>query len=167
MRMEKSKSEDTKKARRILDSVRMSELLRFSAEVLAKHIISLEKELVRDEIEINSLLKKNQELEERIEKLEKPPDPMAMYNDYPKEKDFIGKLLFILSKNKGALTFEEIYEVFSALEPDLEDRWTNPGKSISKIISRACKFGVVSRAKIYGNYGNYNYYLTQNNLRPG
>jgi hypothetical protein len=47
------------------------------------------------------------------------------------------------------MTFDEIVEAFYMLEPDLDEQWRSPNKSISKIISSAVKFGVIERSKLY------------------
>lgn len=55
------------------------------------------------------------------------------------------------------MSLDEIVEVFFQRETDLEEKWRNPKKSISKIISRAVRFGAVLRKRIYGEHGLYVY----------
>jgi hypothetical protein len=85
--------------------------------------------------------------------------PVNKYTGYPSNKDFIAKLQFILCQNSDPLSFEEILTAFCSLEPRLNYLWRNPRKSISKIISRACKFGVISRRKVFGAYGAFVYVI--------
>lgn len=96
----------------------------------------------------------------KYEELENSIKTTSKYSGYNPNKDFIEKLLFILSRNEPRMTFEEIMEAFYTLEPNIDDRWREPNKSISKIISRACKFGAVLRQKKYGEHGDNVYSLS-------
>ena len=109
--------------------------------------------------EIERLKYENEKLLKKMEDLENAQKPTHTYAGYPKHKDFIAKLLFILSKNKAEMTFDDIVKAFFLLENDLDEKWRSPNKSISKIISRACNFNMVIRKKVYGNNGYYVYGL--------
>jgi hypothetical protein len=116
-------------------------------------------ELKKSLKEIKRLSYENERLKNKIEDLENQKKPNHKYEGYPINKDYIAKLLFILSKNDTEMTFEDIAAAFLFLENDLHEKWRNPNKSISKIISRAYNFQMITRKKMYGNNGVYVYGL--------
>lgn len=159
-----SENEGKKPGDRVKETMaerRIEELLEHSQEKLAGYAQKLEYEYQKREREllkeIEKLESKNEKLQKRIEQLENEKKPTHKYSGYPANKDYIEKLLFILSSNKASMTFEEIVSAFYLLEPSLNDQWRNPNKSISKIISRAVGFGVIKRSKIYGEHGCFVY----------
>lgn len=145
------------KVKRVMTERRIKELLERPPEVIAEFAHKLELEYNKHVREIEHLTLKNEKLQKRITELENAKKPTHKYSGYPVNQDYITKLHFILSRNKNNTTFEEIVNAFYLLEPDLDEKWRNPNKSISKIISRACKFGAILRQKIYGEYGNFVY----------
>jgi hypothetical protein len=104
----------------------------------------------------------SRKLQKRTEELQKVKKPTDRYAGYPLKKDYIAKLKFILERNKREMTFDEIVEAFYLVETDLNEKWRNPNKSISKIISRAVRFGVVIREKKFGEYGGFVYQRKNN-----
>lgn len=135
----------------VLPKDRLLEFAYEAAKACNKH----EKQLEKQQSEIDRLKK-------QIEELQKPKVPVDTYAGYPAKKDYIAKLRFILERNKRPMSFDEIAEAFFKLESDLDEKWRNPNKSISKIISRAVRFRVVNREKKYGGFGEYRYKIAGN-----
>jgi hypothetical protein len=133
------------------------ELEKYDAEFLLDFSIKVSKSLDWSVKQLKRLLQEKEKLIKRCEELEKINKSVNKYADYPRNRDLISKLQFILSKNGDPLPFDEIVAAFQLLEPDLNYFWRNPRKSISKIISRACKFGVIVRRKIFGSHGSFVY----------
>jgi len=156
-----SKENTFNRAQKTIKELRMKELSQNTGDSLAQYAYELEKERDKQETIIKGLTKKIEKLTEKLQDLENSLKPTHKYEGYPKDKDFIGKLIFVLSKNTPGMSFEDITSAFTLLEPGLKDQWLNPNKSISKIISRACRFGVVLRAKLYGNNGQFVYSLAK------
>ena len=161
IKKEMDEFEDTKK---LISALTEDKLNGFNKDYLVEVSVCLTTEIKKAFQEIKKLTDEKKKLSSKLDELEKLNKPVNKYADYPKDKDYIAKLLFILSKNETAMTFEDIANAFFKLEHDLNERWRNPNKSISKIISRACKFQVIKREKVYGNVGCYGYCLLDNRL---
>jgi hypothetical protein len=161
MNTEKKKLDAFEDAKKLLNALSEDKLKELDEE---KHIditLCLVDELKKAFREIKKLSDEKEKLITKIEDLEKTKQPLHIhkYDGYPINKDYVAKFLFILSKNETDMTFEDIVSAFYQMETDLDERWRNPNKSISKIISRACNFQVVTRKKAYGNSGCYIYGL--------
>lgn len=143
--------------RKLLSKISEDVLKEKDPETLMELSLGLAQELRKTLRIIIRLEADKEKLELSIKGLQEAQKPAYKYAGYPGQKDFIAKLIFILSKNDQGMSFEDIVSAFFDLEPDLKDRWTNPAKSISKIISRACKFSVIDRRKAYGEHGYFAY----------
>ncbi|HKC66772.1 MAG TPA: hypothetical protein VKG26_00945 [Bacteroidia bacterium] len=146
--------EDTKK---LINALSEEKLNNYDKDELIEISLGLADELKKVFREMKRLTVEKEKLKAKVEELGTPKQPVTKYEGYPRNKDYIAKLLFILSKNETDMTFEDIVKAFYLMESDLDERWRNPNKSISKIISRACNFQVVMRKKAYGNSGYYIY----------
>jgi hypothetical protein len=153
---EKDKFADTKK---LLNNMPEEKLKDMDKDDLINLSLCLGNELKKIFKEIKKLDYEKGRLHTKLEELENAKNPAYKYSGYPRDKDFISKLLFILTKNETAMTFEDIVNAFFQLETNLDEKWRNPNKSISKIISRACSFHAITRKKMYGNNGYYIYEL--------
>ena len=154
---EKEQKETHYRVKSISNAQLRERIYALSKEKLLEFAYELSKAYYKQEKRIETLQDELEKLQKRIENLQKPKKPADKYAGYPMKKDYIAKLKFILERNKRAMSFEEIVEEFFQLESDLNERWRNPNKSISKIISRACRFGTILRSKAYGNHGYFTY----------
>jgi hypothetical protein len=159
MDTEKKKTDPFEDTKRFIGNISEQKLNKYDEEGLKEISLVLADELKRAFLEIKKLTNEKEKLKAKIIETENAKQPTHKYEGYPRNKDYIAKLLFILSKNETDMTFEDIVKAFYLMETDLNEKWRNPNKSISKIISRACKFQVVIRKTAYGNSGYYIYGL--------
>jgi len=159
MKTEKATKEDIEIRNKIVQTALAGKLKNLDEDGLLDAALYLAEEL-KDALNENKTLARDKtKLENKIKELEESQKPLPKYSNYPYDKDYIAKLVFILSKSETVMTFEDIVNAFLQLETDLDEKWRNPRKSISKIISRACSFQVVCREKAYGYNGYYVYGL--------
>ncbi|HWY36965.1 MAG TPA: hypothetical protein VNY73_00300, partial [Bacteroidia bacterium] len=158
MSRDKSSKKPFSRAEGINEKKRIDEILKKPPEAVAIYVYRLEKmydELEATNLELKSKVKNLSSELETQRRLNKGNDnnkknPANKYVGYDKSKTGVEKVRFIIERNKKKMTFLDVKTTLLLLEPELKERWGNIDKSVTDLLFKANKYGLISRAKEYG-----------------
>lgn len=118
-----------------------------------RHIAKQEKQLKKNEADIDSINEKLSVFYDNTENLQK-------YIAYKTDWLYIDKIVFVLERTRKPMTSKQITGVLLKIEPELKLRLLDPFKSITKSIYNGVKINRVLRHSKTGNFG-YTYLLPE------
>ena len=128
-------------------------LSKLSKEELIEWGMEMKRCLKDHEEEIFQLKRKNEALEKRLDRYEPKEGSSPDYTGYKKDWPYIKKVQFILQRNYGPLTSNQVLKELLAIEPIYSQMWVDPLNCLSKILGRACKHQLLEKKRIPGSIG--------------